>query len=60
MTIWENEKDELIYDERLGAAHLTDDDMAGASAESTYCPARGRRSMRGSISARRGPGSKVS
>ena len=38
MTIWQNEKDELIYDERLGAAHLTDEDMAGATAESTLLP----------------------
>jgi hypothetical protein len=36
--IWEHEKDELIYDERLGAAHLTDDDMARATAESTLLP----------------------
>lgn len=36
--IWEHEKDELIYDARLGAAHLTDDDMAGATAESTLLP----------------------
>jgi len=36
--IWEHEKDELIYDERLGAAHLTDEDMAGATAESTLLP----------------------
>src|SRR5712692_597134 len=37
-TIWEHEKDELIYDERLGAAHLTDEDMAGAVAEATLLP----------------------
>ena len=36
--IWEHEKDELIYDERLGAAHLTDEDMASASAESSLLP----------------------
>jgi hypothetical protein len=36
--IWEHEKDELIYDERLGAAHLTDEDMAGATEESTLLP----------------------
>jgi hypothetical protein len=36
--IWEHEKDELIYDERLGAAHLTDDDMAGAAAEASLLP----------------------
>jgi hypothetical protein len=45
MTIWENEKDELIYDERLGAAHLTDEDMAGATAESTLLPGA-RRDLR--------------
>jgi hypothetical protein len=36
--IWEHEKDELIFDERLGAAHLTDDDMAGATEESNLMP----------------------
>src|SRR5712692_3220513 len=36
--IWEHEKDELIYDERLGAAHLTDDDMAAAAAETSLLP----------------------
>ena len=36
--IWEHEKDELIYDERLGAAHLTDEDMARATAESALLP----------------------
>ena len=36
--IWEHEKDELIYDERLGAAHLTDDDMARATAEAALLP----------------------
>jgi len=36
--IWEHEKDELIYDERLDAAHLTDEQMAGAPAESTLLP----------------------
>ena len=36
--IWEHEKDELIYDERLGAAHLTDEDMERATAESTLLP----------------------
>jgi hypothetical protein len=36
--IWEHEKDELIYDERLGAAHLTDEQMAGAVAEETLLP----------------------
>ena len=28
--IWEHEKDELIFDKRLGAAHLTDQQMAAA------------------------------
>lgn len=37
-TIWEHEKDELIYDERLGAAHLTDDDMSRAVGEETLLP----------------------
>ena len=36
--IWEHEKDELIYDERLGAAHLTDDDMSRAVGEETLLP----------------------
>lgn len=36
--IWEHEKDELIFDERLGAAHLTDEDMAKATEESTLLP----------------------
>lgn len=36
--IWEHEKDELIYDERLGAAHLTDADMARATEESNLLP----------------------
>ena len=36
--IWEHEKDELIFDERLGSAHLTDDDMAAATAEATLLP----------------------
>ena len=36
--IWEHEKDELIFDERLGAAHLTDDDMAGATDEANLLP----------------------
>lgn len=37
--IWEHEKDELIYDERLGAAHLTDQDMAAAVDASQLLPA---------------------
>jgi len=37
-SIWEHEKDELIYDERLGAAHLTDDDMSRAVGEETLLP----------------------
>ena len=36
--IWEHEKDELIFDERLGAAHLTDEDMAGATDEANLLP----------------------
>lgn len=36
--IWEHEKDELIYDERLGAAHLTDEDMANATEETNLLP----------------------
>ena len=36
--IWEHEKDELIYDKRLGAAHLTDEQMAVATAESNLLP----------------------
>jgi len=36
--ICEHEKDELIYDERLGAAHLTDDDMSRAVGEDTLLP----------------------
>ena len=36
--IWEHEKDELIYDPRMGGAHLTDDQMAAAAAESNLLP----------------------
>ena len=36
--IWEHEKDELIFDEKLGAAHLTDDDMARAGEEHSLLP----------------------
>ncbi len=36
--IWEHEKDELIFDQRLGSAHLTDEDMAQATDESNLLP----------------------
>jgi hypothetical protein len=36
--IWEHEKDELIYDERMGSAHLTDEQMAAAASESALLP----------------------
>ena len=36
--IWEHEKDELIFDKRMGSAHLTDDQMAAATAESNLLP----------------------
>ena len=36
--IWEHEKDELIFDPRMGSAHLTDDQMAAATAESELLP----------------------
>ncbi len=36
--IWEHEKDELIYDARMGSAHLTDQQMAEAAAESNLLP----------------------
>jgi hypothetical protein len=36
--IWEHEKDELIYDKRMGSAHLTDAQMAEATAESNLLP----------------------
>jgi hypothetical protein len=36
--IWEHEKDELIFDKRMGSAHLTDDQMAAATAESSLLP----------------------
>lgn len=36
--IWEHEKDELICDERIGTAHLTDADMEAATAESDLLP----------------------
>ncbi len=36
--IWEHEKDELIYDKRMGSAHLTDEQMAAATAESNLLP----------------------
>lgn len=37
--IWEHEKDELIFDQRLGSAHLTDEQMAQATDESNLLPA---------------------
>jgi len=36
--IWEHEKDELIYDKRMGSAHLTDQQMAEATAEENLLP----------------------
>lgn len=36
--IWEHEKDELIYDARMGSAHLTDQQMAEAAAEANLLP----------------------
>ncbi|HEY7165737.1 MAG TPA: hypothetical protein VIB79_14320 [Candidatus Binatia bacterium] len=36
--IWEHEKDELIFDKRMGSAHLTDDQMAAATAEANLLP----------------------
>jgi hypothetical protein len=36
--IWEHEKDELIFDKRMGSAHLTDEQMAEATAESNLLP----------------------
>ena len=36
--IWEHEKDELIFDPRMGSAHLTDEQMAEAAAESNLLP----------------------
>jgi hypothetical protein len=36
--IWEHEKDELIFDPRMGSAHLTDEQMAEATAESNLLP----------------------
>lgn len=36
--IWEHEKDELIFDERLGAAHLTDEQMDVATDEQNLLP----------------------
>ena len=36
--IWEHEKDELIYDKRMGSAHLTDQQMAEATAETNLLP----------------------
>src|SRR5262245_39381349 len=38
LAIWEHEKDELIFDPRMGSAHLTDDQMAVATAESNLLP----------------------
>ena len=37
-TIWEHEKDELIFDPRMGSAHLTDEQMAEATAETNLLP----------------------
>ena len=36
--IWEHEKDELIFDKRMGSAHLTDQQMAEAAAEANLLP----------------------
>ena len=36
--IWEHEKDELIFDPRMGPAHLTDEQMAEATAETNLLP----------------------
>lgn len=36
--IWEHEKDELIFDKRMGSAHLTDEQMAMAAAEASLLP----------------------
>ena len=36
--IWEHEKDELIFDKRMGSAHLTDEQMAVAAAEASLLP----------------------
>ena len=36
--IWEHEKDELIFDKRMGSAHLTDEQMAAAGAEENLLP----------------------
>ncbi len=36
--IWEHEKDELIFDKRMGSAHLTDKQMAEAAAEASLLP----------------------
>ncbi len=36
--IWEHEKDELIFDKRMGSAHLTDEQMAAAAAEASLLP----------------------
>src|SRR5262245_18479862 len=36
--IWERDKDELIFDKRMGSAHLTDEQMAAATAEENLLP----------------------
>src|SRR5437899_11538084 len=36
--IWEHEKDELIYDKRMGSAHLIDQQMAETTAEPNLLP----------------------
>jgi hypothetical protein len=36
--IWEHEKDELIFDKRMGSAHLTDQQMAEAVGEDSLHP----------------------
>ena len=36
--IWEHEKDELIFDKRMGSAHLTDEQMAAAVSETSLLP----------------------
>ena len=38
--IWEHEKDELIFDERMGKAHVTEEDLAGSDESQLLSGAR--------------------
>ena len=57
--IWEHEKDELIYDPRMGKAHVTEEDL-GSNKESDMIPGRVQHFTRGFTARVTNPGSKAS